>query len=150
MGRVRICDRCNKYYQPYDNSENAIGLAAFNIENEQLGSAQYYDLCPECLEEFRSWLYGSDYTDIPNPNHSTESRCGAHSISEAIMSEIDVAGIRTALEKQEPKVPQGDFDSVPHYRCPTCNDAVVTYREDPRQPFCQWCGQALDWDNVDE
>jgi ribosomal protein S27E len=148
MARVRVCDRCNKYYPSYETSENAVGLATFNIDNEQTGQATYYDLCPECLEELRSWLFGKDYTDMSNPNRAAESHCGVHSLSDAIRNAIDVDGIRDALSKQEPMVPEGDFDSVPHYRCPTCNDAVVMYSDDPRMPYCQWCGQALDWNGV--
>ena len=43
------------------------------------------------------------------------------------------------------KKPIGDLHSVPHYRCPNCNGAVVMYCDDPRYPCCQWCGQRLDW-----
>ena len=145
MARVRLCDRCGKYYPSYETSENAVGLAAFNIDNEQVGNATYYDLCPECLEEFRGWLFGPSYTDIPKINQAVEGDCEPHSLSDAIRNAIDVDGIRKALDKQDAKVPEGDFDCVPHYRCPTCFEAVVTYREDPRLPHCQWCGQALDW-----
>ena len=44
------------------------------------------------------------------------------------------------------KKPIGDLNSVPHYRCPTCNGAVVMYCDDNKYPCCQWCGQKLDWD----
>lgn len=47
--------------------------------------------------------------------------------------------------KDIPKKPIGEFDSVPHYRCPTCNRAVVMYCDNHKYPCCQWCGQALDW-----
>lgn len=43
------------------------------------------------------------------------------------------------------KKPVGDLHSVPHYRCPTCNGAVVMYCDDHHYPCCQWCGQKLDW-----
>lgn len=143
MGRVRVCDRCQKYYPSYEDGENAVGLAAFNIDNEQIGTAVYSDLCPQCMEEFRGWLFGVDYTELPKEIQKTK-------LADAIRAEIDIDGIRDALGKQEALVPEGDFDSVPHYRCPACFEAVVTYREDPRLPHCQWCGQALDWDSVYE
>ena len=44
------------------------------------------------------------------------------------------------------KKPIGDLNSVPHYRCPTCNGAVVMYCDDHHYPCCQWCGQKLDWE----
>ena len=51
-----------------------------------------------------------------------------------------------ALEKQIPKKPT-HLESVPHYRCPRCNDAVKLYEESPTHTikYCTWCGQALDW-----
>jgi ribosomal protein S27E len=50
-----------------------------------------------------------------------------------------------ALEKQIPKKPIGDLNSVPHYRCPACKKSVVLYENSARLPHCQWCGQAIDW-----
>lgn len=52
-----------------------------------------------------------------------------------------------SLEKQLPKKPVGDLNSVPHYRCPNCNDAIVVYEHGYKLPYCHWCGQAIDWDN---
>lgn len=51
-----------------------------------------------------------------------------------------------ALEKQIPKKPMGDLNSVPHYRCPVCKNAVVLYEYSAKLPHCQWCGQKLDWE----
>lgn len=51
-----------------------------------------------------------------------------------------------ALEKQMPKKPIGDLHSVPHYRCPNCNNAVVVYDHDYKYQCCKWCGQKLNWD----
>ena len=48
--------------------------------------------------------------------------------------------------KENPKKPIGDLDSVPHYRCPNCNNAVVVYWDGHKYPHCQWCGQKLNWD----
>lgn len=51
-----------------------------------------------------------------------------------------------ALEKQIPMKPQGDFDSVPHYRCAKCFSAVKVYDNSFEFPFCPWCGQKIDWE----
>lgn len=51
---------------------------------------------------------------------------------------------RIALEKQIPKKPTV-YDSVPHGRCPSCRNAVRMYCDDPKNKYCIWCGQALDW-----
>ena len=59
--------------------------------------------------------------------------------------EIDAA--IEALEKHIPKKPIGDLNSVPHYRCPVCKNAVVLYEYSAKLPHCQWCGQKLDWDD---
>lgn len=47
-----------------------------------------------------------------------------------------------------PKKPIGDLNSVPHYRCPTCKKTVVLYEDSPKHPYCQWCGQRLDWEET--
>ena len=49
------------------------------------------------------------------------------------------------IEKQIPKKPKGDFHSVPHHRCPTCNCAIRLYEKDSHDLFCKFCGQAIDW-----
>lgn len=153
MARARVCDRCGKYY-PHYNDENTIGVTSFNIDNEAVSAEQYYDLCPECQEEFRDWLFGKDYTDLPVPEKPAELNEALHREFEKQIVSDDQEylnlkmQIKEALDKQKPMVPEGDFDSVPHYRCPTCNSAVVTYRDDPHNPYCQWCGQALDWESA--
>ena len=48
--------------------------------------------------------------------------------------------------KDIPKKPIGDLNSVPNYRCPNCNNAIVVYQFDYKYPHCKWCGQAIDWD----
>lgn len=58
---------------------------------------------------------------------------------------ISLSKARIALQKQVSMYPIGYLDSVPHYRCPSCNGAVVVYENDNRYPCCQWCGQKLDW-----
>ncbi|MBQ7671309.1 MAG: hypothetical protein IJS45_11430 [Clostridia bacterium] len=55
-----------------------------------------------------------------------------------------------AVEKVKPKKPIGDLHSVPHYRCPTCKNAVVVFENDRKTPCCYWCGQALDWAGKEE
>lgn len=52
-----------------------------------------------------------------------------------------------ALKKQIPNIPKGDYDSVPHHRCPNCNAAIRVYCDDPYDPACKFCGQAIDWSN---
>ena len=47
--------------------------------------------------------------------------------------------------KDTPKKPIGDLNSVPHYRCPNCNNAVAVYEFDYKYPHCKWYGQAIDW-----
>lgn len=56
---------------------------------------------------------------------------------------LSVANI--ALKKQIPQKPIGDLHSCPHYRCPSCHRSVVLYEDSPKFPYCQWCGQKLDW-----
>lgn len=53
-----------------------------------------------------------------------------------------------ALQKQIPKKPH-DLDSVPRNRCPSCYDAVRVYSHGMKLKYCPWCGQALNWDEID-
>ena len=62
MARVRRCDRCGKYYEPYENRDNAIGTVTFNMDDEETVTEQYKDLCPECMDEFTNW-----YSDVVYP-----------------------------------------------------------------------------------
>jgi len=57
----------------------------------------------------------------------------------------DMKNAIVALDKQIPKKPSGDLHSVPHYRCPSCHNAIVVYEYDYKYPNCKWCGQAIDW-----
>lgn len=63
---------------------------------------------------------------------------------------INKSFVVDALMKATPKKPIGEFDSVPHWRCPRCNRAVVLYETDTKYPHCQWCGQNLKWSDEDE
>lgn len=57
MSRVRKCDRCGAVYAQYETGEfNAIGTVMFNIDDEEIASGAYVDLCPKCKCEFESWL----------------------------------------------------------------------------------------------
>ena len=53
------------------------------------------------------------------------------------------------LEKQIPKKPV-NYDSVPHSRCPVCNNAVKVFEDAHEHHYCLYCGQALDWRDEDE
>lgn len=53
--------------------------------------------------------------------------------------------IREAVEKQKAKKPKGDLHSVPHYRCPNCNNTVKLYQNSVKDEICRWCGQVIDW-----
>lgn len=58
--------------------------------------------------------------------------------------------VREAMEKQKKKKPKGDLHSVPHYRCPNCNSTVKLYQNSKKDEICKWCGQRIDWSEVEE
>ena len=58
---------------------------------------------------------------------------------------IDKNKVLDAFRKYTPCKPRGDLNSVPHFRCPTCDRSVKTYVDSPEMPHCAWCGQALNW-----
>ena len=47
-----------------------------------------------------------------------------------------------ALEKQVPKKPV-NYDSVPHSRCPVCNNAVKVFEDSHECHYCPYCGQRI-------
>lgn len=53
----------------------------------------------------------------------------------------------SALEKQIPKKPILDTIYHQQYHCPNCEDELCKkYEYDKRDTYCQWCGQAIDWE----
>ena len=67
MARVRRCDRCGKYYEPYQNENNAIGTVTFNMDDEEIGTEEYKDLCPDCMDEFTNWYSDVEYPGLGKP-----------------------------------------------------------------------------------
>lgn len=57
--------------------------------------------------------------------------------------------VRDAVERQTAKKPKGDLHSVPHYRCPNCNNTVKLYQNSGKDEICKWCGQVIDWSEED-
>lgn len=58
--------------------------------------------------------------------------------------QLDTA-IQNVAKRLKPTKPKGDYHSVPHYRCPSCNCTVKLYEDSGEYPYCRYCGQALDW-----
>lgn len=54
--RIRKCDRCSETYTPYVESFNSVGISTFNIDDEEISTGQFFDLCPKCRDEFKAWL----------------------------------------------------------------------------------------------
>ena len=60
MSVAKKCDRCGKLYEEYNvknDEKKANGISFLNIDSkeEAFGHA-YHDLCPECMEELRTWF----------------------------------------------------------------------------------------------
>jgi hypothetical protein len=58
---------------------------------------------------------------------------------------LNEKNIIDAFKKQILQKPKGDYQSCPHYRCPTCHSSVKMYETDNTYPHCAFCGQKLDW-----
>lgn len=54
--RIRKCDRCGETYEPYEIDFNTVSTYTFNIDEEEIGSSNCYDLCMKCRDEFKCWL----------------------------------------------------------------------------------------------
>lgn len=60
MGKALKCDRCDKYYEYYNHEESDDDPNGFQLI-ERTGKDNFYsftkfDLCPECLKDFISWI----------------------------------------------------------------------------------------------
>lgn len=56
--------------------------------------------------------------------------------------------VTEALEKQIPKKPI-NYDSIPHSRCPVCNNSIKVFKDAHEYHYCLYCGQAIDWSKED-
>ena len=54
----------------------------------------------------------------------------------------------TALKKQIPKK-SVNYDSVPHNRCPVCNNAVKVFEDAHEHHYCLYCGQRINWSTLE-
>lgn len=63
MSRACKCDRCNKFYERLDDNT---GIAAISVRYVDLYKSSYYDLCPDCVEEFHEWFrkYGKEFNSL--------------------------------------------------------------------------------------
>ena len=52
------------------------------------------------------------------------------------------------LGKQIPKKPV-NYDSVPHSRCPACNNAVKVFEDAHEYHYCLYCGQRINWSTLE-
>lgn len=59
MGYAKKCDRCGKFYEPYNvenDSENINGITTLNIDHKGCYfSHNVIDLCPDCKNSFEAW-----------------------------------------------------------------------------------------------
>lgn len=60
MAYAKKCDRCGKLYEQYNDREdkhNINGVLTLNIDSvRKYWSNDVLDFCPECCNEFVSWL----------------------------------------------------------------------------------------------
>lgn len=96
-----------------------------------------YDSCPPDVATLMIFRNNKDYVDVLKSIHGDEAFGIYHYLT---------GGAELKNVKDIPKKPIGDLNSVPHYRCPNCNNAIVVYQFDYKYPHCKWCGQAIDWE----
>lgn len=54
-----------------------------------------------------------------------------------------------ALQKTVPMKPK-KFESVPHARCPKCNNAIKIFFDAHEYHYCLYCGQRIDWSDEND
>lgn len=92
----------------------------------------------EAIETLKIKKECYDYEGLSCDMSFSECESGCSLCAEAIDMAIE------ALEKQMPKKPV-NYDSVPHSRCPVCNNAVKVFEDAHEYHYCLYCGQCLDW-----
>lgn len=62
-----------------------------------------------------------------------------------------LTAIHTLLDYQTPKdpLPKGTHKCFDNYCCPSCKRPLPTEYEDYQIPYCQGCGQKINWNNKD-
>lgn len=68
MALAKKCDRCGKFHDHYEHNilginANAVTLIRINDVNNHITSSQMYNLCPQCLEDFETFIYEEDYNN---------------------------------------------------------------------------------------
>ena len=63
MANAKKCDRCGTLYEPYGiidrvRAEKNSIMVIGNIYGEITSRDEFYDLCPDCMEELHEWLKG--------------------------------------------------------------------------------------------
>ena len=77
--------------------------------------------------------------EILDPEHRE------HYESIEVVNEACNIGIK-AIEKQIPKKPIQKYKHIKEYMyCPVCDEYIANRYAEYKPPFCEHCGQALDW-----
>ena len=60
MANAKKCDRCGKFYELYNIANDDVKpncVAAVNCDFKGIYTKDImYDLCPECMTEFKKWM----------------------------------------------------------------------------------------------
>lgn len=60
MADAKKCDRCGKYYTPFDSTGSPLEALAASLAKLQSFSIEMVkpncDLCPDCLKSFKRWF----------------------------------------------------------------------------------------------
>jgi len=58
MSLAKKCDRCGCYYDAQETKQgNGVAFVHLSNNNEITQTWGAKDLCPKCMNEFRTWLY---------------------------------------------------------------------------------------------
>ena len=70
--------------------------------------------------------------------------CEFFSDDEAVREAFEM--LKKAAEKQIPKKPIQKYKHIKEYMyCPVCDEYIANRYAEYKPPFCEHCGQALDW-----
>lgn len=102
---ARQCDRCGNLYKEYGiekRDNNAVMLVSLNMDGGYLEDIPK-DLCPECLEEFKTFMEGEEIKNS-NPVENSET------VTEEPATTYNRQGIYTLIKKIA--VREGGFNNT--------------------------------------
>lgn len=126
-----------------DNPEIKIDFEEFN---KRYVTREEYNILLNSIINLHKDGGGKDMNKYSKALEAIWSNCSAEFYKTAESQSAHII-LQNLIERQIPKEPREDEMLKDTYVCPECNHILST---GARHRFCEYCGQALDWSDIDE